>query len=167
MSDQAQLQEIAKQVRGDTLRILKATEPSWLTWAPEGTSNHILWHAGHALWLQDALCISAITGRSELPEDWEPRFGMNCRPVRETQNWPSRKQLQQLLENQLQRIVGLIGDTSAERLNQIHPRATSQSTLAGRIIHGLHDEAKHSGEMYLLWKLCKARVLEGEIEQES
>ena len=25
------------------------------------------------------------------------------------------------------------------------------------IIHGLHDEAKHSGEMYLLWKLCRLR----------
>jgi len=23
------------------------------------------------------------------------------------------------------------------------------------IIHGLHDEAKHSGEMYLLWKMCR------------
>ena len=28
-------------------------------------------------------------------------------------------------------------------------------TLAGRIIHGLHDEARHQGEMYLLLKLCR------------
>ena len=27
-------------------------------------------------------------------------------------------------------------------------------TLVGRIIHGLHDEARHQGEMYLLLKLC-------------
>ena len=25
--------------------------------------------------------------------------------------------------------------------------------LRGWLLHGLHDEAKHSGEMYLLWKL--------------
>ena len=51
------MQELAKQVRSDTLQILNAAHPSWLTFAPDGMSNHILWHAGHALWLQDRLCI--------------------------------------------------------------------------------------------------------------
>jgi hypothetical protein len=27
-----------------------------------------------------------------------------------------------------------------------------------RFIHGLHDEARHQGEMYLLFKLCRARA---------
>ncbi len=45
------LAELAGQVRQRTLELLGAAEPSWLTWSPPGTSNHILWHAGHALWL--------------------------------------------------------------------------------------------------------------------
>ena len=64
----AVLAELAREVRGDTLRILAATGDAELTWAPTGTTNHILWHAGHALWLQDALCVRLLTGHSELPE---------------------------------------------------------------------------------------------------
>lgn len=48
------IQELARQIRGGTIELLDATPPTWLTWAPRGTSNHVLWHAGHALWLQDA-----------------------------------------------------------------------------------------------------------------
>jgi hypothetical protein len=156
MSDQAQLQEFARQVRRDTLRILQAAEPTWLTWAPAGTSNHILWHAGHALWLQDALCIAPIAGRSELPDGWEQSFGMKCKPVHSIRNWPSREMIQQLLEAQLQRQLSLIGNLSVEQLNRVHPRLAPPMTLSGWILHALHDEAKHSGEMYLLWKICKA-----------
>jgi hypothetical protein len=158
MSDQSQLQELARQVRSDTLRVLLATEPPWLTWAPDGTSNHILWHAGHALWLQDSLCIAPITSHSELPDNWEITFGMNCRPVRQTNQWPDRNTMQQLLQQQFKRQIAIIGELSAVQLNQIHPRLSAQWTLAGWIMHGLHDEAKHCGEMYLLWKMCKSRV---------
>ena len=44
-----QLAEMARQVRGDTLRLLAAAPEASLLFAPPGTSNHILWHAGHAL----------------------------------------------------------------------------------------------------------------------
>ena len=46
MSDSSQLQELACEVRGDTVRILAAAKESWLTWSPPRTSNHMLWHAG-------------------------------------------------------------------------------------------------------------------------
>ena len=52
MSSSEVLQELAREVRQGTLQILAATQAAWLTWAPPHTSNHILWHAGHALWLQ-------------------------------------------------------------------------------------------------------------------
>jgi len=30
-------------------------------------------------------------------------------------------------------------------------------SLLSSMVHGLNDEAKHQGEMYLLLKLCRAR----------
>ncbi len=65
MSKAEVVQELAREVRRDTLKILAATDNSCNTWAPTGTSNHILWHAGHAAWLQDLMCIEPITGKSE------------------------------------------------------------------------------------------------------
>ena len=74
------LSELATQVRTITLRQLEVSEGSILTWAPRGTSNHILWHAGHALWVADVLTIEPITGRGELPNGWAESFGEASRP---------------------------------------------------------------------------------------
>ena len=93
MSVSTTLQELIRQVRHNTVQILDAAEPSWLTYAPPGTSNHILWHAGHALWLQDVLCVRLLAGRGELPAGWAERFGANCRPLDQTTDWPSRDEL--------------------------------------------------------------------------
>ena len=67
------LQELAREVRGHTVQILNAARQDWLRWSPPQTSNHILWHAGHGLWLQDLMCIAPLTGASELPEGWADR----------------------------------------------------------------------------------------------
>ena len=72
--------ELAREVRRDTLQILNAADPSWLTWTPPHTSNHILWHAGHALWLQDLMCVEPLSGKTELPTGWADHFGMNSQP---------------------------------------------------------------------------------------
>ena len=151
------LQEMARQVRGGTLQILTAARPEWLTYAPPGTSNHILWHAGHALWLQDVLCIQLLAGHSELPDQWSQSFGMNCRPVRETRDWPSREALVDLLQQQRNRILTLLTQASDEELNRSAHPARDTDSVASRIIHGLHDEAKHAGEMYLLYKQASVR----------
>ena len=157
MSIGVTIQELVRQVRGDTLQILDAAKPGWLTYAPPGTSNHILWHAGHALWLQDVLCVRLLTGRGELPEGWELKFGMNCRPVNQTVDWPTRAELTGLLRAQLDRVLELLAVTPDERLAQPADRNSGPATISERIIHGLHDEAKHSGEMYLILKLCRQR----------
>lgn len=146
------LPELARQVRTDTRRLLAAARPEWLTWAPPGTSNHLLWHGGHALWLGDVLGVQLLTGQSELPEGWAELFGMNCLPVKERKVWPARAEVDQLLAKQLQRLLQLLTAVDEQRLWQ----PVRGETLAGRIIHGLHDEAKHQGEMYLLLKLCRA-----------
>src|SRR5262245_30070463 len=142
--------ELARQVRGDTLRLLAAPPSDWLTWAPAGTSNHLLWHAGHGLWLQDALFIELATGKSELPAGWADSFGMNCRSVKETnarRGWPSRAELTQRLNQQLARVLELIGQLPAESLAANAPPKPGTRNLLSSAIHGWHDEAKHQGEM--------------------
>jgi hypothetical protein len=151
----AHLQELVRQVRSETVRVLAAADEGWLTWSPPGTSNHILWHAGHSLWVGDVLGVELIIGQSELPQGWAETFGMDCRPVKETKQWPSRAGLDRLLRQQALRLIDLLGRLPAERL-AIPAGGDGSQTLAGEILHGLHDEAKHQGEMYLLYKMCRA-----------
>lgn len=146
------LQELARQVRGSTLQALDLAEESWLTWTPAGTSNHILWHAGHALWVQDALCIRPLTGATELPCGWGEIFGSGSRPAESTIAWPSRQEVRHRLRVQLERILNLL-EEHAERVNVVEPNPPNGWSLMRKIIHGLHDEARHNGEMYLLYKL--------------
>ncbi len=153
MTPQFVIQELARQVRRGTLERLEAAPADRLTWAPPGTSNHILWHAGHALWLQGELCLEPLTGKTGLPPGWEQTFGMNCRPVKQTTTWPSREQLRDLLSVQLEQMLAGIAGASEARLAEIVN--LRGDTLAGLIIHGLHDEARHQGEMYLLLKLSQ------------
>jgi len=91
MADDALLM-LCHQIRRDTLRILSAVDDDCLLFAPEGTSNHVLWHCGHAVWLQDVLCLQLLGHESRLPVDWVSNYGMNCEPVAARTNWraPSR-----------------------------------------------------------------------------
>jgi hypothetical protein len=155
MSHTLHLEELARQVRTCTLELLEGARESWLTWAPAGTSNHILWHAGHAVWLQDVLCIRPLTGASELPGGWSERFGSQCRPVRSTRDWPGRREVGELLRAQLQRMLELFRE-HGDRLSRMGPNTAAGWDVARGVIHGLHDEARHQGEMYLLLKLCRA-----------
>ena len=158
MSTGASLQEMARQVRRDTLQILDAAQEDWLAYAPSGTSNHIVWHAGHALWLQDVLCVRLLVGRGELPGGWAEKFGANCRPLDLTKDWPTRDELRELLQGQLNRVLELLATTPDARLAETADPDRGPAAISDRIIHGLHDEAKHCGEMYLIFKLCQASV---------
>jgi len=148
------LQETLRQIRGFTRQLLESTDPDWVMWAPAGTSNHMLWHAGHAVWVQDKLCVMALTGTSELPENWANGFGMNCEPVATQTEWPDLQTVKQQLAEQQIRLHELMENMTAEQLVvEVGP----DPDLVGGIIHGLHDEAKHHGEMYLLSKLRAAQ----------
>jgi uncharacterized protein YbdZ (MbtH family) len=151
------LSVLAAQIRSVTVQHLSVAEPSMLTWTPHGTSNHVLWHAGHALWVGDILTVQPITGRSELPAGWEATFGEGSQP-RTNSNWPDGSEVRGLLETQLARVLAIFSDESssiAERANEESP-LSGWPLLAG-IIHGWHDEARHQGEMYLLAKMWRAR----------
>jgi hypothetical protein len=149
--------DLARQVRESTLNLLASADESDLYWAPAGPSNHIVWHAGHALWLQDRLCLEVLTEKTELPKGWKEKFGMNCRPVASTKSWPSRDELAGLLTRQLERIHDVVNQTPIERLIIPHSDGRHVRCPAGQIIHGFHDEARHQGEMYLLLKLARER----------
>jgi hypothetical protein len=154
-----QLVELASQVRLITIESLAAAPEQGLLWAPPGTSNHILWHAGHALWAQDVLFIALITGQSELPPGWGETFGADCRPVQETNRigtWPSRSAVEVHLREQLQRVIGLLGEIAEDRLSPDAPPTFDSWNLLFCCIHAWHDEAKHQGEMHLLRKQFRA-----------
>jgi hypothetical protein len=149
------LQDLAAEVRHKTLQILQAARATELTWAPPGTANHLLWHAGHALWLQDALGIERVTGRSELPPGYAELFQMGSRPGRSRGAWPTREELCRHLQAQLprlQEVIGTISDADLDRRPR-HAHPGDDRTLGHCILHGLHDEANHQGEMYLLLKM--------------
>jgi hypothetical protein len=149
------LAALASEVRHDTLRLLQAARTSELTWAPAGTSNHVLWHAGHALWVQDALCTRLITGQSELPPGWEEMFGMGSRPAARTGPWPARAEMLTLLRDQLARLLAVLDAVPDAALDRLPPHAHpgDRRTLGQCVLHASHDEAKHQGEMYLLLKM--------------
>lgn len=149
------LADLAAEVRNKTLQLLAWARPSELTWAPPGTANHVLWHAGHAVWLQDALTIQRITGRSELPAGWSARFGMGSRPDSHKTDWPRREEVYRQLEDQLPRLRQLLSQVTDTELAAVPPGQTGRDerTLEQCIAHAIHDEANHQGEMYLLLKL--------------
>jgi hypothetical protein len=149
------LQDLAGDIRQKTLFLLDATRPSELTWAPAGTSNHLLWHAGHALWLQDVLCLRLLTGRSELPPGYEALFQMGSRPASQTKPWPRSRELRQHLQAQLLRLREVLDPVTDSDLDGLprHAHPGDRRTLWQCVSHGLHDEANHQGEMYLLLKM--------------
>jgi hypothetical protein len=150
------LSELATQVRSTTVQLLEVADRSIRTWTPHGTSNHILWHAGHALWVADVLTVEPVTGRSELPKGWEATFGQDSRPA-ETAKWPDSAEVCGLLESQLERVLKLFSEYAGsivERASETIPQ-NGWPLLTG-IVHGWHDEARHQGEMRLLMKLYKS-----------
>ncbi len=154
------LQLLARDVRGKTLQLLQAARPDELLRTPPGTSNHVLWHAGHALWVEDALCVQILTGRSELPPGWAATFGMGSRPAQHRGPWPEPREVRRGLEDQLLRLLALLSSVADDALDRLppFPHRGDTRTLGESIVHGLHDEANHQGEMYLLLKLCRLGV---------
>jgi hypothetical protein len=154
----AMLAELAREVRSSTLELLRASDSRWLTWSPQGTSNHILWHAGHTLWLQDALTVLPLTGGSDLPRGWAAQFGQNSRPKLHA-DWPEAEVVGRLLQNQLERIEKLLSDHAELILARPNkPPPNGGWPLVPGMIHGWHDEARHQGEMYLLYKLARVQL---------
>jgi hypothetical protein len=153
----ATLMELTKEVRWKTLKILETVEDETAHFKPAGLNNTILWHAGHALVVVEQICFVFPTGSiPPYPADWFDKFSWNSTPASVTQ-WPALADVVEQLKDQRQRLFSLIETLAPEQLDRVIGEAPRNRTFRGMIVHALHDEANHQGEMHLLKKLWKLR----------
>jgi hypothetical protein len=70
----------------------------------------------------------------------------------ERSKWPPLSAVVERLRDQLDRLTAAISALPPGRLDQVVDAARNR-TLRFSILHGLHDEAGHQGEIHLLKKL--------------
>jgi hypothetical protein len=145
------------EVRGKTLKVLQAVEPQHARWTPPGLQNTVLWHAGHAYILAESLTMRALGQAPQIPDGWFEMFGWGSRPAAvPPDRWPPLPEVIRHLEAQRERLRHVIGALSDEQLGS-PSAADPRHTVRRSVLHELHDEACHCGEMYLLLKIqCAA-----------
>ncbi len=147
---------LATEVRNKTLRLLEGVADETARFAAPGLNNSILWHAGHALVVVEHLSVSAATERPpQYPAGWWQTFGAKSLPAAVT-DWPDLGTVMAALQDQLGRLTDVLRILRQERMDQVID-AERNRTLRYSILHGLHDEANHQGEIYLLKKLWAKR----------
>jgi uncharacterized damage-inducible protein DinB len=153
MADETLLM-LLRDVRGTTIRLLEGLNDGQARFAPKGLANSILWHAGHAYVLQEHLGIKAAGQPAVYPEGWFEAFSWKSAPATVT-HWPAATDVLRHLSAQRDRLSRIIEQLTDEQLSHVTNPARG-TTLRYSIMHGLHDEANHQGEMYLLRKLLRA-----------
>ena len=157
MMEDSSLLLLLDEVRGKTIRLLNSIPAGFARWAPAGLQNTITWHAGHAYFLLECLTMSALGRSPRLPEGWDTMFSWDSQPDRvAADRWPALGELIGQLDAQHGRMRQLIGKLGAAGLNQPSARNPGE-TVRRAIVHALHDEACHCGEIHLLRKLQAAR----------
>jgi hypothetical protein len=143
---------LAKEVRGKTLRLIDGIDDTQARFAAPGLVNSILWHAGHSLIVVENLGASPATGKPPVyPADWFDKFSWKSTPATVT-SWPAVEEVRAALRDQLQRLTAAIETLSNDQLAKVTDPAKNR-TLRYSILHGLHDEAGHQGEIHVLKKL--------------
>jgi hypothetical protein len=157
--EDATLLMLANEVRGKTLRLLNDVTPELSRFTGhDGLNNSILWHAGHAVVVVEHLAIVPAVNRiPEYPVGWGEIFGAGSKPATVT-IWPSLNEVVAVLSEQLGRLQDAIRLSTPSRIDQVID-ADRNRTLRYSILHGLHDEAIHQGEMLLLKKMWGKRTV--------
>ena len=142
---------MATEIRGKTLKLLDGVSDEQARFAAPGLHNTILWHAGHGVMLMEHLGIMPLSGSQHpgYPAGWYEKFSWKSDP-RTVTSWPSVAEVRAELTKQLPRLTNLLETADDARLSQPDARGRPLRYL---ILHGLHDEAIHQGEMYLLRKM--------------
>ena len=154
MSDTT-LMELVKEVRWKTLKLLETVDDAMAKFTPPGLNNTILWHAGHALVVVERLGFSGVPDFvPQYPENWFEKFSWSSNPAAVTE-WPTLAEVVSRLTDQRTRLLAMIETLSPEKLDTVIGEPPRSRTLRGTIVHGLHDEANHQGEIHLLKKLWK------------
>lgn len=146
------LQLVVDEIRSRTIRQLEKTADDEMRTPVPGLQNHLTWHAGHCLWVADRVIIEAATGKSELPEGWAKTYGMDCRSPTETTDWATRQELIDRLTRQKTRLIDLLAIEPAS----VNPAGEANQKRARQVIHAMHDEASHQGEIQVLRKWQRA-----------
>jgi len=155
MSDKCLLL-LLDEVRAKTLRILKSVPAEHARWAPPGLQNTILWHAGHAYVLVEWVTMKSLRLSPQFPDGWYDMFSWESRPALvPADRWPQPSEVIHNLETQHKRLRTLIGELTDEELDSQSASSPNRSVRSA-ILHGLHDEACHCGEMHLLHKMQSA-----------
>ena len=153
------LQMLASEIRGKTLKVLGGVSEEQARFTGHAAlGNSILWHAGHCLVVVERLAVVPATGTGEAPvypPGWWETFGAGSRPA-EVITWPTLAEVVALLKDQLARLLAVMQTLRQERMDQVIDPANNR-TLRFSILHGLHDEAQHQGEIQLLKKLWGKR----------
>jgi hypothetical protein len=149
---------LASEVRGKTLRILDAvTSDEEARFTGPGLNNSILWHAGHSIMVVEHLGLVPATGHAAAyPAGWFEKFGWKTEPAK-VKEWPALSDVKDQLRSQLARLQEAIRSLSPAQLDAVVDKEKGRSVRYS-ILHGLHDEAGHQGEMYLLRKLYARRA---------
>jgi hypothetical protein len=146
---------LCDEVRSRTLSLLHGVDDAAARWAPPGLHNSLLWHGGHCYILAEWLALAALGYEPRAPLGWFELFSWNSRPQRVPHDaWPPLGDVYRELSAQHARLRAALAGASEEELS----RVPAQRTAAGRparyyVVHALHDEACHSGEMWLLRKM--------------
>jgi hypothetical protein len=144
---------LLKDVRGKTLRILDDVTDQQARYSPPGLHNSILWHAGHSLIVVEALAVAAATSRPPVyPADWFDKFSWKSQPAT-VKEWPTLADVKAKLIDQAARLTSAINGLTEAQLKQSTGDPSKGRDVRWSILHGLHDEAGHQGEMWLLKKL--------------
>jgi hypothetical protein len=155
MPDQSLLL-LLDEVRGKTLRRLQGVTDKEARWSPPDLQNRILWHAGHRFVLVESLTMEAVGDQPQFPEGWFEMFSWKSDPAKVAPDrWSPLAEVVVQLTDQHARLRQVIEGLSDEQLSSPLP-GRGNRTVRYAILHGLHDEACHSGEIWLLRKLIRS-----------
>ena len=146
---------LIKDVRGKTLRIIEDVTEQQARYAPPGLHNTILWHAGHSLIVVEALGVAPAIGKPPAyPDGWFDKFSWQSQPAT-VKEWPTLAEVKSKLAAQAEVLTAAVSRLTKEQLAAAWGEPSKGRTVRYAIMHGLHDEAGHQGEMWLLKKLQK------------
>jgi DinB superfamily len=141
------------EVRGRTLRYLGGVTDEQARWCPPGLQNTILWHAGHSYFLAEWLGMKALGRHPQVSKGWYRMFSWESQPeVVPADRWPRLDVVVGRLTDQHRRLRQAITQAADDLLMSPADGSHGQ-TVRFSVVHGLHDEACHTGEILLLRKM--------------
>jgi len=147
---------LLNEVRGKTLRLLDGVSEKEARRSPRWLQNHIVWHAGHCYVLVESLAMEAIGQQPQIPNGWFEMFSWKSNPGQVAPDqWPTLVQVVSHLADQHRRLRQAIEPLTEGQLSSMAP-GDSGRPVRYAIVHGLHDEACHSGEIWLLRKMMRS-----------